>query len=617
MAKGAHDYEELYRLLVGELGEYAIFLMDLDGQLTTWNEGVRRLLGYDENEFVGRPVSILFTPEDIASNAPEREREQAIRNGRAPDTRWHVRRDGSRLFVDGVVTAVFDKSGRLIGLTKVMRDVTERKRSEEERDRLLAQAQAEHKRTTDILESISDAFYSVDAEFRFTYISRITEGLWHRPRAELLGRHFWTEFPGSVGSESYQMHLKAMAERLPVHYETISPIIGRWIDVSLYPEAGGGLSCYFRDISERKRVEEELLASEERFRNTFARAPIGMVLTTVEGLLVESNQAYQDLTGYGPEELARITFLDLTHPEDRVRNQQVYEQLLRGEIPSYTIEKRYLCKHGRVIWTRATATLRRDAEGRPREIVGLVENIDERKRVERERERLLGELERSNEELAQFAHVVSHDLQAPLRMIKGFTELLVRHSQGQPDKTASDFLAMITEGVGNMEQLIRALLQYAQAGEQQPAPTPLRVKSVIDAVLTTLRPQISEAHAEVTYGELPTSVRGDDVLFQQLFQNLISNAIKYRRDGMTPRIHITADRNEAEWRFSIKDNGVGIAKKDQERIFQPLKRLHGSEIPGTGIGLAVCKKIVERQGGRIWVESEPSHGSTFYFTVPV
>jgi signal transduction histidine kinase len=263
---------------------------------------------------------------------------------------------------------------------------------------------------------------------------------------------------------------------------------------------------------------------------------------------------------------------------------------------------------------------------RPLRAVTLVSSVQAALRARRrqyqlrdnfaERERLVRELQRSNAELAEFAHVVSHDLQAPIRMVKIFSELLAQRFKGQLDTTADQFIGTIQDGADTMEALIRTLLNYASIGQEPMILRRVCMPSVVDAVVTMLQPTIEELQAEVSCGDLPT-VNGDRVLLQQLVQNLVANALKYRDPDVITRIRILAEQRGPEWTISVEDNGPGIAPEYHERIFLPLKRLHGNEIPGTGIGLAVCRKIVERHGGRIWVQSSVGNGARFCFTLPV
>jgi len=232
-----------------------------------------------------------------------------------------------------------------------------------------------------------------------------------------------------------------------------------------------------------------------------------------------------------------------------------------------------------------------------------------------ERERLLRELERSNDELAQFAHVVSHDLQAPIRMISTFTEILATRYRGQMGENAAKILDTIQSGASRMDELVKTLLQYATLGQNPVADAEVDLSAVAGAVVTTLQPAIDDVAAEILVEPLPT-VRGDSVQLQRVFQNIIGNALKYARTQSRLRVCIRSRQAENEWRISVADNGPGIDPQFHDRIFQPLKRLHGSEIAGTGMGLAVCRKIIDRHGGRIWVEPESPQGATFTFTFP-
>ncbi len=244
----------------------------------------------------------------------------------------------------------------------------------------------------------------------------------------------------------------------------------------------------------------------------------------------------------------------------------------------------------------------------------ILRDITERKQAEEKLKRAMEELERSNQELEQFAYVASHDLQEPLRMVSSFTQLLARRYKDRLDADADDFIGYAVNGANRMQRLISDLLMYSRLGTRGRPFEPCDVQSILGEVLVNLQPAIAESRAVITNDALPT-VMADSSQLVQLFQNLISNAVRFHGDE-APRIHVAAEEKPAEWLFSVRDNGIGIAPEYRERIFVIFQRLQPqSHQAGTGIGLAICKRIAERHGGKLWVESEPGKGSTFYFTI--
>jgi light-regulated signal transduction histidine kinase (bacteriophytochrome) len=255
---------------------------------------------------------------------------------------------------------------------------------------------------------------------------------------------------------------------------------------------------------------------------------------------------------------------------------------------------------------------RRRLDETQRALMNMLEDIEE-ERVRAERAKAL--LARSNAELEQFAYVASHDLQEPLRMISSYVQLLSRRYKGQLDADADEFIAFAVDGTLRMQQLINDLLAYSRVGTRGKPPMPTNFEDVFEKTMANLKMAITESVVEVTHDPLPTAM-ADELQMVQLFQNLIGNAIKFRNKE-NPQVHVSARQEGNEWVFSVRDNGIGIDPQFHDRIFVLFQRLHGrEEYPGTGIGLTVSKKIVERHGGRIWLESEQGKGTTFYFTIP-
>ncbi len=245
----------------------------------------------------------------------------------------------------------------------------------------------------------------------------------------------------------------------------------------------------------------------------------------------------------------------------------------------------------------------------------LEHEVSERMKAEKKLAQHSEALERHNRELKQFAYIASHDLQEPLRMVASYTQFLSMRYRDKLDEKANKFIDYAVEGAKRMQELIRSLADYSRAGRDDIPFEVLKSTEILQAAITDLHSAIAKSEAVVTYDTLPTVV-SDKVQLTQLFRNLISNAIKFSRDK-PPKIHISAKKELEGWVFSVVDNGIGIDPQYFERIFVIFQRLHDrSDYPGTGVGLAICKKIVDRHGGRIWVESEPGKGSIFHFSIP-
>jgi PAS domain S-box-containing protein len=374
-----------------------------------------------------------------------------------------------------------------------------------------------------------------------------------------------------------------------------------------------------RELDRAKHIMQQLQESEERFTAAFAEAPIGMVLTTPDGVILEINQAYMDMLGRSRAELAMHDSSHFTHPDDIGPTRAFFEKLRDGQCSTATIEKRYIRGNGDLLWARASTTMRRDSTGRPTQLIAIIEDITERKRAEDDLRRSNAELMRANRDLEEFAYVASHDLQEPLRMVNIYTQLLLRRHIDPADSVAREHAEFIRGGVERMEQLIRDLLAFSRA-VQAGDPFSAAWDSVADlnascaAALTVLKDRIEESGAQVVAGPLP-AVRGETTQLAHVFQNLLSNALKYRRESVAPRVIIDAECRDGAFVVAVRDNGIGFDRQYAEGIFKLFKRLHRDEYPGTGLGLAICQRIVERYQGRIWAESEPGVGSTFFISL--
>ncbi len=356
----------------------------------------------------------------------------------------------------------------------------------------------------------------------------------------------------------------------------------------------------------QKRTEEEVRRSEEYFRLLTENALDIITILEADWTIRYESPSIEPVLGYRREGLIGKHYSEFFHPDDLPDVMKTFNRLIQD--PGFILFLQARCRHKdgswRILEIMATNLIDNPA------VKGIVVNsrdITERKKAEEE-------LKRSNEDLQQFAYAASHDLQEPLRGVAGFTKLLEKRYRGKLDEKADEFIGFIIDDAKRMQMLIKDLLDYSRISAKI-AFRPANCSVALEQAISNLRSAIEESGAEVTYDSLPV-VMGDEAQLSRLFQNLIGNAIKFRsREPL--KVHVSAKREGEEWMFSIRDTGIGIDPKQTERIFVIFQRLHArQEYPGTGIGLAICKKIVERHGGRIWVESEPGKGTTFYFTIP-
>ena len=373
--------------------------------------------------------------------------------------------------------------------------------------------------------------------------------------------------------------------------------------------------CSFvRDMTSHRHAEEGLRASEERFRTLVETVPDVIFSLSTGGILTSLNPAFEKVTGWSRDEWVGKSFHTMVHPDDLAQATGHLLNALAGKM-SPIFEIRIRSKSGRYL-TGEFIGAPHIKDGNVIEMIGFARDITDRKMAEEVLKEKTEKLARSNRELEEFTYVASHDLQEPLRMVTNFAQLLAKRYKGRLDSDADDFINFAVDGALRMWKLINDLLAYSRVGAQRESFEAINCEAILQQSLDNLKATVEESAAEVTHDFLPT-VMADGLQLDQLFQNLIGNAIKFRGDER-PRIHVSASRNDSRWTFSVRDNGIGIAPEYAERIFIIFQRLHGrQEYPGTGIGLAVCKKIVEQHGGRIWVESDPrkGKGATFYFTL--
>ena len=361
---------------------------------------------------------------------------------------------------------------------------------------------------------------------------------------------------------------------------------------------------------------DQTTVSRDYVENIIKSMTESLVVVSPEGTIQAVNPAACDLLGYQESELLGQP-AGKVFPESRDPSfngswgvEFTKNEIIRG------VEKIYLSRDGRSVPVLFSSSMLPNGHGDVHGMVWVAQDITARNQADETLKTTVMELSRSNKELEEFAHVASHDLQEPLRMVSSYTQLLERRYKDKLDSDANEFIGYAVDGAKRMQTQINDLLAYSRVTTQGDTFEATDCSDVFESAVTNLTAVIEESEAVVTRDPLPT-LPADASQIVSVFQNLIGNAIKYRGD-QPPLIHVSAVESGDDWLFSFKDNGIGIESEFAERIFVIFQRLHGkAEYAGTGIGLAICKKVVERHGGRIWVESEPQKGSTFYFTLPM
>jgi PAS domain S-box-containing protein len=482
-----------------------------------------------------------------------------------------------------------------------------------------------------IIESAPDAMVIADRHGRIVLVNAETERLFGYVREELVG-----QLVDMLVPERFRQRHPQHRQEYTAHPRNRLMGEGRdlWglrkdntefpVEISLSPlDTAEGIlvTAAVRDISVRKAAEKHLVTTagelgvKNRLLNAVVEGTTDLIyIRDLENRFTLANGACAKVFRRSVSEMVGSSMRDLLPNDSYDAVAKSDQEIVRAGVPCTLEETAEIDGVPRLFLT--TKGPYHDADGKIIGTIGISREITERKKAEQHLVKMVDELKHSNEELQQFAYVASHDLQEPLRMVASYTQLLAKRYKGRLDSEADEFIAYAVDGSNRMQGLIQDLLAYSRAGTNGKALHEISSEKALNEALSNLRATIQESSAVVTNDPLP-AILTDDTQLTQVFQNLVGNAIKYRR-AEVPRVHVSATKNGGkDWIFSVRDNGLGIAPQYFDRIFVLFKRLHGREdFKGTGIGLTICKKIVERLGGRIWLESQPEKGSTFYFTLP-
>jgi len=602
--KAEAEWSGYFRTIVETTPE-CIQIVSADGRLLFINTPGLAVLGASSREqVIGRDVADFVSPE-------HRERfKEFNRNVCRGEKGWLefelLGVDGSRALLETYAAPVNQPDGSTAQLA-ITRDISARQRSD--RASMLLSA---------IVDSSDDAIVSKDLNGVITSWNRSAERMFGYTAAEAIGQYVATLLiPADRQEEEPGILARLRRGERVHHFETKRRRKdGTLLDISLtispVKDPSGriiGASKIARDITDNKRLERILVGSEARFRQLADAMPQIVWTARGDGSVDYYNSRWYEFTGFEKETCGEASWEALMHPDDLEGWREAWDHSVSSGEP-YSIEYRLFDRRqGRWRWFVARAVSARESEGGAVKWFGSCTDIDEQKHVQ-------DDLRRANYDLEQFAFTASHDLQEPLRSIKIYSELLSRRHGDLINPEAREFLKFLQDGATRMEQLVRDLLSYTRASAIEQKDETVDAEEALGAALANLSGAIAETGATVTAEPLPT-IPAHTLHLQQLFQNIIGNAIKYRSPDRVPAVHVTAHKKNGFWAFAVSDNGIGIDRQYKENVFGLFKRLHTTDqYSGTGIGLAICRRIVDRYGGRIWVESEPGKGSTFRWTLP-
>ena len=575
------DSEEKYRMLVDGVRDYAIFMLDLQGQILSWNAGAEKVKGYKAEEIIGHNFSCFFPPEEIKQGRPEELLRLTAISGRQQEQGMRVRKDGSRFLANITFTALRDRDGNLQGFSEFSHDLSESKES--------------GAKYRGLLEAAPDAMVVVNQSGNIVLLNVQAEKQFGYRRDELVGQKVKNIIPEGFAERLIADGTRSAAEALAQQIGMGIELLGRRKDGSEFPiemmlsplESSEGIlvTAAIRNITVRKDAETHLAQMEGRYRGLLEAAPDAMVVVNQSGEIVLLNVQAEKQFGYRRDELVGQKVKNiipkgfaerLIADGTRSAAEALAQQIGTG------IELSGRRKDGSEFPIEIMLSPLESADGTV--VTAAIRNITVRKKADLQLVQKVEELNRSNEELQQFSYVASHDLQEPLRMVASYTQLLASRYKGKLDADADEFIGFAVDGCNRMQGLIQDLLAYSRSGMDGKVLQKRSSENALNNALKNLSSTIEESGAVVTHDALPV-ITTDDTQLAQVFQNLVGNAIKYHGTEV-PAVHISATQNGLEeWTFSVRDNGLGIEAQYFDRIFILFQR-------------AVCGTELKRDGYR-------------------
>lgn len=612
--------EKRYRSIVENIKD-GFCIHDFDGNIIDCNENFALMFGSTTEKLLGTNLNDLASSKIqskiniIKQNLKEKgmvEFDADLKDDQHKTVYYNIKSSVVSLEGNGRVQSFF-------------RDITKRREmelvlqeSENKAQKRLAEIEA-------IYNSAPIGLCVLDRELRYVRINeRMAKFNGFTPR-EHIGKTIYEMIPDMasqverVAREVFQTGKKVMGREFSGFTSAQPGVLRTWIE-QWYPIKDSsnnviGVNVAALEITSIKKTEEALRKSEEKLRLAIEGADAGMWFWDLEKGLMEWTDRCKNIFGINPEtRMSYDIFLSAVHPDDRDAVDEATEKAL-NEGDEFKVEMRTIWPDESIHWVYSLGRVFYDVQDTAKEMMGIAIDVTDAKIAEQELQETLEQLKRSNAELEQFAYVASHDLQEPLRMITSFLQLLQRRYDHQLDYEANEFIQFAVDGATRMQEMVNDLLAYSRIERSDREFEDINTEDIIKQIIFDSKILIDENNAHITYDHLPV-IKADYPQLVQVFQNLVANSIKYN-DHDEPTVHISAEKDGNYWIFKVEDNGIGIDPTHGDRVFKIFQRLHArNEYEGTGIGLAIAKRIVERHGGKIWYDSYPGKGSKFYFSIP-
>ncbi|MBF0369896.1 MAG: PAS domain S-box protein [Magnetococcales bacterium] len=611
------ESEQRFRGLVETLNDW-IWEIDREGCYTYVSPKVEALLGYPPEELIGTRPQALWEPSSIPGIEALLRRHYQEQTPFADLEVPTLKRDGTLIFVEVNGQPIIDSEGEFFGFRGVVRDITSRRAAEE------ALRDSEERFHQFMLHTPLVAFIK-DDRGRMVYANAAWEKLTGRQRSGWEGRTSYDFYPGeiadSLAADDREVLLSGQHR---VFQESVprGDKISHWLSHKFGFRNSRGehfLGGVAFDITERTRMEAELRENEATFRAIFDQGGMGIAMGDLNGRLLQVNAAFARILGYTPQELDGYCWQHISHPDGLKDNIRFYQEVLAGERASFELEKRYFRKGGGTVWAHLTVTPVLSTNGQVAFVIGMIQDITQRKRMETDLEQAKSRAESANRAKSEFLAAMSHDLRTPLNAIIGLGDVL---RESHLDKVQRSYLDIVINAGDTLLVLINDILDLSkiEAGQMQLEEQPFDLGALLEEVVSVLRVNADSKEIALhcqSEGEKPIWVKGDSQRLRQILYNLLGNAIKFTQKGSVELKAVPLDSQKMH--FEVRDTGIGIAPERLEKVFEPFQQAEGSRTTsrfgGTGLGLSICRKLVTLMGGEIGVQSVVDEGSVFSFTV--